>query len=46
MELVLLQAYEELHVAMAVATGGIPLATPLIRKVKAAIERERKDAGE
>lgn len=42
----LLQAYEELHVAMAVATGGIPLATPLIRKVKAAIERERKDAGE
>ena len=39
----LLQAYEGLHSAMAVATGGMPLTNPLIRKVKAAIERERKE---
>lgn len=35
----LLQAYIELHAAMAKATGGIPLTTPLIRKVEAAIQR-------
>ena len=42
----LLQAYEEIHSAMAKSVGGYPLTTPLIRKVKAALSQPESEGGE